>query len=545
MQRQSRAGLADEAAGASRAARALLPLLAVLCAAIVQSPILGHFFRRDDFLHLYQIADLGWLRFALTTHGGHVLITSNTAFYLCHALFGLHAEMYYVVAWLTHLLNVALLYRVVEIATDRPALAFVPALLWGISGLAQEPLGWFSVYGHVLVATWVLWFLCDVAQVGRGRRELTAWTRARWVLLLLLAATSFGTGIPIAMLSGPVVYLLLAGHPGRRRAALWLGSLAVLVPAVYLVAIWIHSQWYGEAGSGLGLGAWFAALAPSNWWPTSSLLAMMIAYGVAHLLLGAAVTTTIDGVARGPFAGTSLFAVLCISGAVAVALLGMCAVSLRRASPATRQHIAGYAILAIGAYGIVALGRAAFYGQFATSLTWPAAQPRYHYAGQALVAIVLALAAAQLPLPRLRPGVWARGAAVAALLLALGLGWTACLVVHGLLGPDGRDAFSGTVASIQDAIASRPPGSDVRIENRFFPAAGIIMASSFPGTAAVFVIAFPGNEVDGRRVRFVERDPKRRLEFTGRMPGTRMSELLVAPGPGDALRPQPPGAPGS
>jgi len=270
-------------------------------------------------------------------------------------------------------------------------------------------------------------------------------------------------------------------------------------------------------------------LSPSTWWPTVSLLEMLLAYGVANLLLGPLVTATSDGVARGPLAGASLDVVAVVCTAFSVAVLATCAVALRRASPDARRRIAGYGVLAVGAYGMVALGRAAFYGLFKISLTWPAVQPRYHYVAQALIAVFLALAAAQLILPRPRPSWWTRGLAAAALPLAVGLGRASSLVVEGMLGPDGRAPFDETVSSIQDAIASSPPGSEVRIENRFFPGGGILSGPYFAGTAAVFVIAFPSNIVDGRRVYFVERDPERRLEWVERIPGTRVSELLVAP----------------
>jgi hypothetical protein len=511
----------------------ILPLLAMSCAAIVQQPALGHFFRLDDFLHLYDIVEHGWLQFALTTNGGHLLITSNTAFYLCHALFGLHAEMYMVVAWLTHLLNVYLLYRVVEISTDGAELAFVAALLWGVSGLAQEAIGWFSVYGHVLVVTFVLWFLAEVAQVSRGRRALGAWTLARWILLLLLGATSFGTGIPIAMLAGPAVYLLLAGHPGRRRAALWMGSLVLLVPAVYVASIWIFyaTMNVGSSGAGISSGRWLAVLGPSNWLLTLALLGMLVDYGVANLLLGPLVTSTGEAVARGPLAGASLDAVAAVSAVFSAAVLVACVFALRRASADARRQIAGYGILAVGAYGMIALARAAFYSVNNIALTWPAVQPRYHYVSQALIAIFLALAAAQLPLPRWRPSGWTRGLVAVALLLAVWLGRISSLVVNGMMDPDGRAAFDETVASVEEAIAASPPGSDVRIENHYFAGAGPLSGPYFAGTAAVFVIAFPSNVVDGRRVFFVERDSKRRFEWIERIPGTRLSELIVAPAP--------------
>jgi hypothetical protein len=498
----------------------------------VQEPALGRFFRTDDFLHLYEIVEHGWLQFALTTHAGHLLITSNTAFYLCHALFGLDAGMYYAVAWLTHLLNVYLLYRVVEISTDGPVLAFAAALLWGVSGLAQEPIGWFSVYGHVLAATWVLWFLVEVAHVARGRRELRSRTLVRWALLLLLGATSFGTGIPIAMASGPVVYLLLAGHPGRGRAARWLASLVLLVPALYVASIWIHSTYLNPGPTDeVGSGIWLT-LRPSNWPPTLSLLGMLLAYGGANLLLGPLVTATPEAVALGPLAGASLRALAAVCAAFSAALLTASLAALRRASPHARQRIAGYGILAVGAYGMVALARADFFGNILNvSLTIPMVQPRYHYLAQALIAIFLALAAAQLPLPRPRASLRMWGAAAAALLLVIGLGRVSSHVVYDMLGPDGRASFDETVASIENAIEASPPGSEVRIENLFFPGGGFLSGSVLAGTAAVFVIAFPSNDVDGRRIYFVERDPERRRRFVERVPGTRLSGLLVPPSP--------------
>jgi len=52
---------------------------------------------------------------------------------------------------------------------------------------------------------------------------------------------------------------------------------------------------------------------------------------------------------------------------------------------------------------------------------------------------------------------------------------------------------------------------------------------SFPGWAAVFVIAFPDNVIDGKRVYFVEPDESRR-KFAAARVGHRISTLLVEPG---------------
>jgi hypothetical protein len=120
---------------------------------------------------------------------------------------------------------------------------------------------------------------------------------------------------------------------------------------------------------------------------------------------------------------------------------------------------------------------------------------------------------------------------VVAALLVVALGRSSSLVVYEMMGPDGRVPFERTVAEIEDAVASSPPGSEVRIENRPFEGGGFLSGPFLAGTAAVFVIAFPSNEVDGRRVYFVERDPERRQAWVDRIPGTRLSRLLVAPNP--------------
>ena len=48
----------------------------------------------------------------------------------------------------------------------------------------------------------------------------------------------------------------------------------------------------------------------------------------------------------------------------------------------------------------------------------------------------------------------------------------------------------------------------------------------FPGRAGVFVVTHPSDMVDGRRVRFIERDPEV-LTWFGERPETRLAHLLV------------------
>ena len=65
--------------------------------------------------------------------------------------------------------------------------------------------------------------------------------------------------------------------------------------------------------------------------------------------------------------------------------------------------------------------------------------------------------------------------------------------------------------------------------NTTFVSVGLLTLRSpavFPGRAALFVIFFPDNTVAGRRVHFVERDPR---VLAGVPPGSRIAALLIGP----------------
>jgi AraC family transcriptional regulator of adaptative response/methylated-DNA-[protein]-cysteine methyltransferase len=89
----------------------------------------------------------------ISAGGGHLLVTSNAVFYVMDLFFGAHPEPYYWLALLTHLLNVGLFFAVVRLFTQSPYVACFGATLWGIAPLNEAAIGWYSVFGQVLVAT--------------------------------------------------------------------------------------------------------------------------------------------------------------------------------------------------------------------------------------------------------------------------------------------------------------------------------------------------------------------------------------------------------
>src|SRR5262245_16182800 len=208
-----------------------LVLPPLIVTAIVYFPITRNYFYLDDFFNLYNIVNDRPLVYVLRENGGHVLVARNALFYLIFWLVGPHPELFYWSALLTHLLNVALLFVVILRLTGRSGLASFGALLWGSSPLQEGTLGWYSVYGHALVGTTLLIVLAQAAGLARRGQQPSRRTRSLWAGLALIGATSFGTGVALAMALPFALYLLLPPGPKRRPPLL---ALVVVVPLVYV-----------------------------------------------------------------------------------------------------------------------------------------------------------------------------------------------------------------------------------------------------------------------------------------------------------------------
>jgi len=92
-----------------------------------------------------------------------------------------------------------------------------------------------------------------------------------------------------------------------------------------------------------------------------------------------------------------------------------------------------------------------------------------------------------------------------------------------------RGEFEAVVSHIQRTLEGRALGAKVAIPNGRFQSIGVYLVNfpiEFPGWAGVFMIAYPSNTVDGRRVYFGERDQEV-LEALTRRTDTRISRLLI------------------
>jgi hypothetical protein len=475
----------------------------------------GLYFYRDDFLNLYRIVDEPPLAYLFRPHGGHLLFTRNSLFYLFHAAFGTDAAWYFRIVLATHLLNVYLLFRVVQRASGCAFLASFGAALWGICPLHMGTLGWYSVYGQVVVCTIMLFILDRAARLAQEGSQASPALAISWAVLLLLASTSFGTGLGIAAVAPIVFFLILPPGRGRTWACVLSGALAVLLPILYWSTISIYASTFGVGPEVRVAKVMLASVANGralSWVNAMPMLGSLFGFGVTGLVLGS------DDVTQA-FPDRRALIVSALSLTVVV-------VSVFLSSPRKRRWLIASLLLAIACYGIISVGRAKSGGVLATQL-------RYHYV--ALSAFTVALCVALARFRRLlRP--------IRFLRIPLLLAWAA-LAIYLQLGRVQQRPQAGQVERAElNWIRSRinlrattaPVGSDVYIENGKFRGVGMMInyGRLFPGFAGVFIIYSPSNEIAGRRLFFVEQDPQLLATATGK----RSATLLVSPAQAAAAR---------
>jgi hypothetical protein len=488
-----------------------LVLLPLALSAWVYYPIIRINFFADEFVHFAAIESDGILDFLLAPFGGHNYLVRNVFFVTAWELFGLHARCYYVTALLTHLLNVALLFGVLNLLTASAALACFGAALWGTSPLCLGTIGWFSVYGQMLVATILLFVLGAMARAASTTGEPpsggTIWL---WYGLLLAGTTCFGVGIGVALAAPVVLFLLLPAawrRPRLRRAWLLLpvATLALyfafrrLYPLIGTLSFQERMQEY-MAFRGLG------ALLP--------MLGHLLAFSIAGATLGFFLPAAYPS----PASWT----------AVAVVVAGLVLVLARGDAPTRRTALAMIA-LASAVYLLIAIGRGGAYAMFHITAAQAARVARYHYVGSIPVVVLLCLILRQLGrLPGLRavpsPLALATGLAV----IAYGIARIGVAIQEYRWTPD---YVQRTADEIAAAVHARPEGSTVYIENGTSPRSilgGALPNFLFPGRAGVFVILHRSDRLDGRTVRFIERDHEVQSFYAAR-PNTRLARLLVRP----------------
>jgi hypothetical protein len=490
-----------------------LVLVPLALSAWVYYPIVRVNFFADDLVHLASIESDGVLQFLLAPFGGHNYLVRNLFFLASWKLFGLHAPAYFVTVLLTHLLNVGLLFGVLRTLTRSPTIACFGAALWGTSPLCVGTLAWYSVYGHVLVATILLLVLRQLARLAEDGAPPGTRTASLWYGLLLAGTTCFGVGIGVALAFPFVLFLLLPrAWSFRRLRATWL-----LLPVVTLALYFAFRRLY-------------PLLAPLTF--QENMQEYIALHGLAsvppmlvHLLGFSIAGTTLGLLLRRPYPSPECWI------AIAAYLCGL-GVLFWRGDARTRRTALAMMALAISVYVLIAAGRSSTYAMFSISAAAAARVARYHYVGSLPVAIVLCLILQQLG--RL-PGLRAVPSPVA---LVAGLGVIGFGAAHYGVSIQEYRATPRYLQQTADAIAAeiraQPPGSTVYLENERAPAYVLgpaIPGFLFPGRAAVYVLFNRSDQFEGRTVRFIERDAEV-AQYYAQRPHTRLARLLVGPGHG-------------
>src|SRR5262249_13592190 len=217
--------------------RRLAPLLPVACALFAWAPLLDNYFNGDDFVHLYDAATKPFASLLVLIWGGHLLVVPNAVLYGMFRLFGADPRPYFWSVLLTHALNTALLYQVIRRFAASVALACFGATLWGSAPILEGALGWYAVYGQVLLTAIVLGVLSSLGHRIAVGAPVSTRTAVCWAALLVTGSMCFGIGLGVAMAFPLVVALALPRRQLPVRSFVVLLAGATLSYALYRLVI--------------------------------------------------------------------------------------------------------------------------------------------------------------------------------------------------------------------------------------------------------------------------------------------------------------------
>ena len=287
---------------AARAGRLLSLLVPLLAAFWTWRPLLGAFFYADDYIHLFDLVTLTASGFLTQIWAGHLYLVRNAVFLGMFEAFGPDPRPFFWSALLTHLVNVLLLHRVIRRLGGDALLAGVGATLWGTCPTLEGALGWYSVYGQVLLTTLVLIVLGACRPVA-ARETLAVREAVVWGALLAVGGACFGTGLGIAAAFPLAVMIAL---PPAQRSAGAVGTLVVAALAILAVYTAVRhprraAPRPARAGPAVAPGALLAEL-PAAAALTVQLLAFgayTLPFGFLGLAVDHAATMAIGGGRRG------------------------------------------------------------------------------------------------------------------------------------------------------------------------------------------------------------------------------------------------------
>jgi hypothetical protein len=489
------------------------PLIATL---VVQSHVLFSVFMFDDFLHLYTVSNLPFLEAISVPWGGHLLHSFTTVVWMVKSLFGPDPFAFLLLGLLVHLASVGLLFEIVLCLTGRAAVAAFGATLWGINPFIAGTLGWVSVHGQAYATVAVLWVLLDIVRCSQRPMLMGNALLVRHAVLLLVAATSFGVGLTSTVILPLLVGLWNPLPAERFRLVVVYGGVAMMAVALYLVTMKLQ----GDAQDNLGDKVDIVRRAAGNIVPLSRAFFELLAIGFSGLLWGPLIAGNISVVPRESLPFVASLAAVFFTLPL---LIWGCWVS----EPCERRRIFALLLLPCAGYGLIAIGRPSGYFPLTDA-------PRYQYLAPAIMAIVYCLV-----LVKLLDHLPARVVSFGRIPYFL---WLAVVIVPCAMGPvpainesatqwltpqGQKNQFMQSSRVLEEALENASGRGDVFIRNRPFIVSVLgYTPKEFPGLAGLFVILYPSNSIDGRRVFFLE-DSKELVQMTHAQSGARISDLLM------------------
>jgi len=464
--------------------RILLAL--VLAALVVHARVVGATFTGDDFRHLFESEALPFGRFLLRTNGDQFMLVHNVLFVLFHETVRLHSAPYYAVELATHLVNVALFYKLLRRIGCSLELSALVTFLWGTAPVHQGTMRWFSVYQALLATTTTLGALLLLSRAIAERRPMRTAEMIGAALALWLGAATVGGATAVALLFPAVAWLTLPDSARRSRTA------AVFVP-IGLV--------------GFVVPRLLAENVPPLPAQVPRLLAALVSYGVGAIVAGPALTVTETGV--GVFGRVPLEVPIAAGALAGLALLALVAVFFLRGDGRERRFVVGMFLFAGAQYGAVAVARS-WWAAF-RPVAWLATRDRYHYSQGLLLSLGVAAALRHARLP---PYEWGavRRFVVPALAAVVALDAITAAHADAVGEASSRDFTASVSASIRTAAHALPARADLYLYNEDFRPVSNDLAMGmprwqFPGIGAYWFIDYGTMPFEGHRIRFVERSP--------------------------------------
>ncbi|MGD0020843.1 MAG: hypothetical protein ABSC54_00925 [Smithellaceae bacterium] len=474
-------------------AERLMLVLSLAAVLIVNFQLLFRFFYGDDFLHFYQISNWSPLAFIFYPFGGHLFIFRNLIFYCMFKLFGLNSVVYFSTVLLTHLGSAYILYKIIHLLTDKPSLAAVGMMIWGICPVNYATLAWYSAYGQILVGFFFLLFLYDLLRIEKGKILFSMKIVIRWSIYFLLMAASFGTGLAIACLSPVAIVIILWKNDQKWKiAAMMFPAIAVIL----LLFIFKDSIYYYFSGEVYNSKPVALCVALSNYKIILEMFIRMCTYSI--YCMAAFPMLFLSSTIKYP---TAAFL-------VSFPFIALFIVLFFR-SKEYKRHYAVLSIFFLGLIGLTAYERAPGFNFFHIPISFISSQFWYYYVIFIIVVIILALMADELLdiFPKIAKVIVAIVLIVIAISIYPSINLAPKIDLFNTSVKE-KKIYYNTIIDIEKTIGAYSEGSTVFIDNKMNDKISLFYPSDtdFPGKAAIFSIKYPNNTVEGRRVYFIEND---------------------------------------